>query len=100
MLRYILVFISLVYLPFAVKGQADVSFSQKFDWPTGYRETLPEWVFYAQTDTLIGISDPYLKPEVAKESNKGIYCFSPSMIIAFNVGKSLLISTFINNFFS
>lgn len=67
MLRYILVFISLVYLPFAVKGQADVSFSQKFDWPTGYRETLPEWVFYAQTDTLIGISDPYLKPEVAKE---------------------------------
>jgi len=49
-------------------GQADSVFVRRCYWRAGEREVLPEWVVGACRDgCVVGISDPGLKPEVARE---------------------------------
>lgn len=49
-------------------GQRDTLYSEKFDWVTGVREPLPEWILLPQgKERVTGVSDPGLKPEIARE---------------------------------
>lgn len=50
-----------------VYGQADTAFVQRRDWLTGQREMLPDWLLEAPSEgRFIAVSDPGLKPEVAR----------------------------------
>ena len=51
-----------------VYGQEDTAFVQRRDWLTGQREILPDWLLEAPSEErFIVVSDPGLKPEVARE---------------------------------
>lgn len=50
-----------------VKAQAPVIYCQSYEWHTGFRDTLPAWVFTPDTGCFVGMSDPGLKPEVGRE---------------------------------
>ena len=55
-------------LAFGSFAQADTSYVLKRDWQVGRREHLPSWLADAQEGgRFIGISDPGMKPAVAKE---------------------------------
>ncbi len=51
-----------------VYGQEDTAFVQRRDWLTGQREILPDWLLEAPSEErFIVVSDPGLKPKVARE---------------------------------
>lgn len=45
----------------------DTVYNESFDWVSGQREALPEWIFAPlQEGRIIGVSDPCMKPEAAR----------------------------------
>lgn len=57
-------FCCVFFLP--VLGQPQGSYVKIYDWRSGCRDTLPSWVL-EQGGGFIGISDPCLQPEIARE---------------------------------
>ena len=52
---------------FSQAMSVDTVYNQSYDWRSGQRETLPEWVFASQRKgRVIGISDPCMKSEAAR----------------------------------
>lgn len=46
---------------------ADTIYNKSYDWVSGQRETLPEWVFTSQQEgRVIGVSDPCMNPEAGR----------------------------------
>lgn len=49
-------------------GQGDTAFVQRRDWMSGQREVFPDWLLEAPSEErFIAVSEPGLKPEVARE---------------------------------
>ncbi len=64
---------------FSQSAPADTLYNQSHDWAPGYRETLPEWVFASgQHGCVIGVSDPGMKPEAARQQalQRAAYLYS------------------------
>ena len=69
-----LIYISLLplFLPSPLwqnsKTKSPYILCDSMDWPTGIKDALPLWITQSSIpNTVIGISDPLLKPEIAKE---------------------------------
>ena len=51
-----------------VYGQGDSVYLKQYNWVTGIKETIPSWITGVQDrKRFVGISDPGLKPEVARQ---------------------------------
>lgn len=50
-----------------VWGQSEGTYVKTYEWRSGCRDTLPFWVFEPKGERFIGVSDPCLQPEIAKE---------------------------------
>lgn len=63
-----LLYIGLWSVCTTVYGQVDSVYLQSYNWITGSRETVPAWITEAQGEgRFIGVSDPGLKPEIARQ---------------------------------
>ena len=49
------------------EAQERKTYSQVHEWRSDYQEDLPEWLFGCQDSFFLGVSDPYLDPDIAKE---------------------------------
>lgn len=67
--RIFLLFWSLVIVSsLSARQQVDTLYNQPYDWSAGERENLPDWIFGLHgKDEVIAMSDPCLKPFVARE---------------------------------
>lgn len=57
----------------------DTLYNQRYDWVSGQRESLPEWIFSPQVQgQVISVSDPCLKPEIARKQaiQRALYLYS------------------------
>lgn len=59
--------ISFCCLPLIGSAQRDTSLYQHYNYRAGDKENLPDWVFQPEDQTILGVSDPYLKKDIAKE---------------------------------
>lgn len=78
--RKLLSFLWIVcFFSLARAEQADTLYNQSSDWVSGQRESLPEWVFTSQeAGRIVAVSDPCLKPQVAREQaiQRALYLYS------------------------
>ncbi len=49
------------------EAQERRTYSQVYEWRADYQEDLPEWLFGCQDSFFLGVSDPYLSPDIARE---------------------------------
>lgn len=70
---------AICFSPFLRAEQIDTLYNQTFDWVSGQRESLPEWVFSSQeSGRVIAVSDPCLKPQIARQQaiQRALYLYS------------------------
>lgn len=63
---FLSVFFCFVFLG-TIWGQTGNSYVKEYNWRSGCRDTLPQWVFKPGEEVFLGISDPCLQPEAARE---------------------------------
>lgn len=66
MKRWVFILAGILLNQMLACGQT-TGYSRFYDWQTGYRDTFPEWFFQSQRGGYTGVSDPCLKPGVARE---------------------------------
>lgn len=107
-LGWVVIFSILLIQPFennvfSQEIPTDTIYNQSYDWVSGYRDALPEWLFSPQLQGgVIGISDPCMKPEVARKQalQRAAYLYSLRQGASLNLLSDMFstVETFVNTY--